>query len=111
MNDDTKVLHGLLAATVALADLPHPGQVGRVLLGAAIAGRGCSDDMVAKVASLPIDVVRNVMPAMLERCQQVPALLVAKANRTPAGTIYTGIRLSEEAERRLMHLRDFFKRP
>ena len=67
--------------------------------------------MVAKVASLPVDVVRDAMPAMLERCHHVPALLVAKANRTPAGTIYTGIRLSEEAKRRLMHLRDFFKRP
>ena len=77
MNDDIKILHGLLNATVAIADLPHPGQVGRVLLAVAIAGRGCSDDMVAKVASLPVDVVRDAMPAMLERCRHVPALLVA----------------------------------
>ena len=41
MSDDIKILHGLLNATVVLDDLPHPGQVGRVLLGAAIAGRGC----------------------------------------------------------------------
>ena len=111
MNDNTKILHGLLNATVVLADLPHPGQVGRVLLGAAIAGRGCSDNMVAKVASLPVDVVRDVLPIMLERCRHVPALLVAKANRTPAGTIYSGIRLSDEGERRLTNLRELLTRP
>lgn len=110
MDEDLKVLHGLLNATVALSDLPHSGQVGRVLLAAAVAGRGCSDDAVARSASLPVAVVRDVIPTMLERCQHVPALLAAKANRTPAGTIFSAIRLTGEAERRLHHLREYVTR-
>ena len=79
------------------------------MLAVAVAGKGCSDDAVARTASMPVELVRSVIPSMLERCQHVPALLVAKANRTPAGTIFSGIRLSEEAERCLRHLQDMIR--
>lgn len=46
MIDDTKVLRGLLAAVVDLADLTHAGPRGRVLLAAAVAGTGCSDGVI-----------------------------------------------------------------
>jgi hypothetical protein len=39
-------------------------------------------------------------------CLHVPALLAAKANRTPAGTLYTGIRLTGEGQRRVLLVGD-----
>jgi hypothetical protein len=44
---------------------------------------------------------------MFDRCLHVPALLTVKANRTPAGTLYTGIRLTGEGQRRVLLLRDY----
>ena len=73
-------------------------------------GKGCSDDAVARAASMPVDALRNVLPSMLERCLHVPALLTAKANRTQAGTLYTGIRLAGEGQRRVLLLRDYVVR-
>ena len=77
-----------------------------MLLAAAVAGRSCSDSVVARTVSLPIDAVREIIPSMVDRCLHVPALLVAKANRTPAGTLYTGIRLTGEGQRRVLLMRD-----
>ena len=106
MNDHTRLLRALLTAFVELNELPHPRHAGRVLLAAAVAGNGASDDAVAHVASMPVAVVREIIPAMIDRYLHVPALLVAKANRTPAGTLYTGIRLTGEGQRRVLLLRD-----
>ena len=77
MTDDThtKLLRGLLAAVTDLDVLPHAGPAGRVLLAAAVSGKGCSDDAVASNASMPVAAVREILPSMLERCQHVPALL------------------------------------
>ena len=108
--DHTRLLRALLTAVVDLDDLPHPGPAGRVLLAAAVAGKSCSDDAVARTTSLPVDAVREIIPTMLERCLHVPALLVAKANRTPAGTLYTGIRLTGEGQRRVLLMRDCLTR-
>ena len=105
-DDHTRLLRALLSAVVDLDELPHPRHTGRVLLAAAVAGKSCSDDAVARSASMPVDAVRAIIPAMVDRCLHVPALLTAKANRTPAGTLYTGIRLTGEGQRRVLVLRD-----
>ncbi|RYB01447.1 hypothetical protein [Lichenibacterium ramalinae] len=112
MDDQTALLHGLLSAVVDLAELPHPhpGPVGRVMLAASVAGRGCSDGAIARTASMPVTDVREVIPSMLDRCGHTPALLTAKVTRTPLGTTYTGIRLTGEATRRLQKLRDYLIR-
>ena len=111
MNHDyTRPLRALLTAVVVLDDLPHPRHAGRVLLAAAVEGKGCSDDAVARAASMPVAIVRDVLSTMLDRCLHVPALLVAKANHTPAGTLYTGIRLTGEGQRRVLLLRDCLMR-
>ena len=111
MDDEhTRLLRGLLAAVVDLDVLPHAGPVGRVLLAAAVAGRGCSDGEVAFNASMPVAAVRAILPSMLERCQHVPALLTAKVNRHPLGITYTGIRLTGDAMRRLRKCEDYLTR-
>lgn len=51
----TRLLRALLSAVVDLDELPHQRHAGRVLLAAAVAGPGCSDDAVARAASLPVD--------------------------------------------------------
>ena len=79
-------------------------------MAAAVAGNGCSDDAVARAASMPVDAVREILPTMIERCLPVRAVLMAKANRTPAGTLYTGIRLTGEGQRRVLLLRDYVVR-
>ena len=109
-DDHTRLLRALLTAFVELNELPHPRHAGRVLLAAAVAGKSCSDDAVARTASLPVDAVREIIPSMVDRCLHVPALLVAKANRTPAGTLYTGIRLTGEGQRRVLLMRDCLMR-
>ena len=88
MTDDepTRLLRGLLSAHTDLDVLPHAGPAGRVMLAAAVAGKGCSDDAVARAASMQVDAVRDIIPTMLDRCLHVPALLTAKANRTPLET-------------------------
>ena len=108
MTDDepTRLLRGLLSAHTDLDELPHAGPAGRVMLAAAVAGKGCADDAVARAASMPVEAVREVIPRMLERCLHVPALLTAKVNRHPLGTTYSGIRLTGEATRRLRKARD-----
>ena len=114
MADDehTRLLRGLLAAHTDLDVLPHAGPAGRVLLAAAVAGPGCSDDTVALNASLPVAAVREILPSMLERCQHVPALLTAKANIVPGYAVtFSGIRLTGEANRRLRKARDYLTRP
>ena len=112
MNDDhTAVLRALMNVVTDLDELPHPRAAGRILLGAAVAGKGCSDDAVARTASMAIEAVRYVIPTMLDRRLHVPPLLVAEATWASSGVmIYTGIRLTEEAERRLMHLREYIAR-
>ena len=105
-DDHTRLLRALLTAFVELNELPHPRHAGRVLLAAAVAGKSCSDDTVARIASMPVDAVREIIPSMLDRCLHVPALLAAKANRTPAGTLYTGIRLTGEGQRRVLLMWD-----
>ena len=104
--DHTRLLRALLTAFVELNELPHPRHAGRVLLAAAVAGTSCSDSAVARTASLPVDAVREIIPSMVDRCLRVPALLVAKVNRTPAGILYTGIRLTGEGQRRVLLMRD-----
>ena len=110
MDDHARLLRAMLTAVVDLDELPHPRPAGRVLLAAAVAGKSCSDDAVARVALMPVDVVREVLPPMLDRCLHVPALLTAKANRTPAGTLCTGIRLTGEDQRRVLLLQDYVVR-
>ena len=112
MVDDsrTKFLRGLLAAVTDLDVLPHAGPAGRVMLAAAVAGKGCSDDALALAASMPVAAVREILPSMMERCQHVPALLAAKVIRHPLGTTYTGIRLTGEAERRLRKFQEYLTR-
>ena len=105
-----RFLRGLLAAVTDLDALPHTGPAGRVMLAAAVAGKGCSDDAIALAASMPVATVREILPSMMERCQHVPALLAAKVNRHPLGTTYTGIRLTEDAERRLRKAQDYLGR-
>ena len=110
MSADTKIILGLLDATVALSELPHSGQVGRVMLAAAAAGNGCTDDAIALTASLPVSVVREIIPTMLERCLHVPPLLTAKRNDHRMGVSYSGIRLTGEGNRRIFKLRDYLTR-
>ena len=50
---------GLLAAVTDLDVLPHAGPAGRVMLAAAVAGNGCSDDAVALAASMLAAAVRE----------------------------------------------------
>jgi hypothetical protein len=83
----TRLLRALLSAVMDLDGLPHPRHTGRLLLAAAVEGKGCSDDAVARAASMPVDKEREVLPAMLDRCLHVPALLTAKANRMLAGVL------------------------
>ena len=109
-DDQTRLLRALLSAVTDLDELPHPRHAGRVLLAAAVAGKSCSDDAVARVASMPVAAVRDVLPSMLDRCLHVPALFTAKANRTPAGTLYTGIRLTGEGQRRVLLMHDCLTR-
>ena len=99
-----------MSAVTDLDELPHPRHAGRLLLAAAVAGKSCSDDAVARTASMPVAAVREIIPSMLDRCLHVPALLVTKANRTPAGTLYTGIRLTGEGQRRVLLMRDYLVR-
>ena len=109
MTDDepTRLLRGLLAAVTALDVLPHAGPAGRVLLAAAVAGRGCSDDAVASNA---IDDGRGCTGGPAEHDGAMPALLAAKVNRHPLGITFTGIRLTGEAERRLRKFEDYLTR-
>ena len=100
--DHTEILRALLTAMVALNDLPHPRYAGRLLLATALVGNGCSDDAVARTAAIPIGEVQEIIPSMLDRCLHIPALLTAKANRTPAGTRYTGIQLTDEGHRQVL---------
>ena len=93
-----------------LDELPHPWHAGRVLLAAAVEGKGCSDDAVARAASMPVAAVRDVLPSMLDRCLHVPALLKATVNRHPLGTTYTGIRLTGEGQRRVLLMLDYLTR-
>ena len=109
-DDHTWALRGLLAAVSDLAEVPHAGPVGRVLLAVAVAGKGCSDDTVARSASMPVDAVREVLPSMLVRCLQVPPLLTAKANPHRLGLTYSGIRLTGEGSRRIIKLREYLTR-
>ena len=106
----TKFLRGLLAAFTNLDVLPHGGPAGRVMLAAAVAGRGCSDDAIALAASMPVAEVRKILPSMMERCQHVPPLLAAKVNRHPLGITFSGIRLTGEAERRLRKFEEYLGR-
>lgn len=46
-DDHTRLLWAVLTAVVDLNELPHPRHAGRVLLAAAVAGSGVSDDAVA----------------------------------------------------------------
>lgn len=77
-----------------------------MLPASAVAGNGCADDAVARNACVPVETVREILQTMLDRCLYVPALLTAKANRTPAGALYTGIRLTGEGRRRVLLMRD-----
>ena len=106
MDDHTALMRGLLSAVTALDELPHPRQAGRVLLAAALAGKGCSDDAVASLASMPVAVVRDVIPTMLVRCLIVPALLGARTNAHPLGINYSNIRVTADGQRRLISMRD-----
>ena len=105
-----RFLRGLLAAVTDLDALPHTGPAGRVMLAAAVAGKGCSDDAIALAASMPVGEVREILPSMMERCQHVPALLAAKVNRHPLGITFSAIRLTGEAERRLRKFEDYLSR-
>ena len=107
MDDHPSLLRALLTAVVDLDELPHPRHTRRLLLAAPVAGKSCSDDAVARAASMPVDAVREIIPAMVDRCLHIPALLAAKASRTPAGTLYTGIRLTGEGQRRVLLMRDY----
>ena len=109
-DDHTRLLRALLSAVTDLDELPHPRHAGRVLLAAAVEGKGCSDDAVARAVSMPVAVVRDVLPSMLDRCLHVPALLKATVNRHPLGTTYTGIRLTGEGQRRGLLIRDCLAR-
>jgi hypothetical protein len=110
-DDHTRLLRGLLAAITDLDVLPHAGPVGRVMLAAAVAGNGCSDDAIAHAASMPVAVVREILPSMMKRCQHVPALLTAKATIVPGYPVtFSGIRLTGEANRRLRKARDYLTR-
>ena len=53
-DDHARLLRGLLAAHTDLDVLPHAGPAGRVMLAAAVAGKGCSDDAVAHTASMRV---------------------------------------------------------
>ena len=81
-----------------------------MLLAATVGGNGCSDDAVARAASMPVAIVRDVLPSMLDRCLHVPALLTARSNRTPAGTLCMRIRLTGEGRHRVLLLRDYLAR-
>ena len=109
-DDHTRLLRALLSAVTDLDELPHPRHAGRLLLAAAVEGKGCSDDVLAHAASMPVAAVRDVLPSMLDRCLQVPARLKATVNRHPLGTTYTGIRLSGEGRRRVLQVRDYVLR-
>ena len=109
-SDHTGLLRAMLTAVVDLEELPHPLTPAEVRTQRICWVASCSDDAVAHVASMPVDAVREVLPSMLDRCLHVPALLAAKANRTPAGTLYTGIRLTGEGQRRVLLLRDYIVR-
>jgi hypothetical protein len=108
--DHIRFLRALLSAVTNLDELPHPRHAGQLLLAAAVEGKGCSDDAVARAASMPVAIVRDVLPSMLDRCLHVPALLTAKTNRDPLGTTYTGIRLTGEGQRRVLLMRDYVVR-
>ena len=100
----------LLRALNVVADLdelPHPRVAGRIILAVAVVGRGCSDDAVARVASMPVDAVRAVIPAMVDRHQHVPPLLTAKVIRRPLQTAYIDIRLRREAQSRIIKLCEY----
>ena len=100
----------MLTAVVDLDELPHLRHAGRVLLAAHVEGKGCTDDAVARAASMPVTAVRDVLPSMLDPCLHVPALLGAKINRHALGTTYTGIRLTGEGQRRVLLMRDYLVR-
>ncbi len=106
MGDHTHLMRGLLSAVTALEELPHPRPAGRLLLAAALAGKGANDDAVASFASMPVAVAREVIPTMLVRCQHVPPLLAAKTNRHLLGTTYSNIRITADGQRRLILMRD-----
>lgn len=53
--DHTRLLRALLSAVTDLDELPHPRHAGRVLLAAAVEGKGCSDDAVARAALITDD--------------------------------------------------------
>ena len=73
MDDHTELVRGLLSAVTALDALPHLRGAGRLLLSAALAGKGRSDDAVASLASMPISVAREVIPTMLVWVPACPA--------------------------------------
>ena len=61
IDDHTQFLRALLTAVVDLDELPHPRHAGRVLLAAAVEGKGCSDDAVARAASMTGAAVRSTV--------------------------------------------------
>jgi hypothetical protein len=106
LEDHTDLMRGLLSAITSLDELPHPRPAGRLLLAAALAGKGANDDAVASLASLPVAVAREVISTMLVRCQHVPPLLAAKTNRDILGVTYSNIRITADGQRRLIRMRD-----
>ena len=50
-DDQTRLLRALLSAVTDLDELPHPRHAGRLLLAAAVEGKGCSDDAVVRVGA------------------------------------------------------------
>ena len=56
-DDHTRLLRALLSAVTDLNELPHPRHAGRLLLTAAVEGKGCSDDAVALAPSMPVAIV------------------------------------------------------
>lgn len=65
---------------------------------------------MAMAASIPVEQIREIIPTMLVRCLQIPPLLTAKTNVHLMSTTYTAIRLTGEATRRMMRLRDYLDR-
>jgi hypothetical protein len=86
-DDHTRFLQAPLSVLVHLAELPQHRHAGWLLLAAAVAGRGCSDDAVALSASMPVASVWAVLPSMLDRCLRVTALLTAKTISEPGSLV------------------------
>ena len=73
-DDHMKLLCGLLAAYTDLDVLPHTGPAGRVMLAAAVAGKGCSNNAIARAASMPVAAYPHAAihhPTSVARCSGV----------------------------------------